>query len=120
MQRYNRKSPKKEVVPLAGAYKSDAIAMYNKGDVKNRDKMLQCGVYGRKGLPNAALNCKVPYVVLMKATVDYNDLKTFGCLDVAYNNTHGGDKFTTRGIPIVFVRYLSLTKGYKLLNLQNM
>lgn len=71
-------------------------------------------------LPNAALQFKVPYEVLTKKEVNYNDLKAFGCLAVAYNNTHKGDKFAPRGIPSVFIGYPSMTKGYKLLNFQNM
>ena len=71
-------------------------------------------------LPNAAINFEVPYVKLTGLAVDYNELKAFGCLAVAYNHSHGTDKFASRGIPCAFVGYPCGTKGYRLLNLSNM
>lgn len=47
-------------------------------------------------LPNATLKFEVPYEKLTGEQVDYDELKVFGCSVLAYNTTHGGDKFASR------------------------
>lgn len=71
-------------------------------------------------LPSAALKFRVPYEVLMGEKVNYEELKTFGCLAVAYNSTRGTDKFVPRGVLCAILGYPRGTKGYRLLNLENM
>lgn len=71
-------------------------------------------------LPNAALNFNTPYKKLYNKEVDYDSLKTFGCLAVAYNSNHGGDKFAPQGVACAFIGYPSNTKGYRLLKLATM
>lgn len=44
-------------------------------------------------------------------------MKIFGCVAYAHNPDLGFDKFAYRGVPCVFLGYLSTQKGYKLLNL---
>lgn len=77
-------------------------------------------VYIINRLPNAALNFVVPFEKLHKESVDYEHLKSFGCLAVAYDSQHGTDKFNARGIACCFVGYPPGTKGYRLLNLTTM
>lgn len=71
-------------------------------------------------LPHVALNFEVPYEKLFKEPVDYEHLKIFGCLAMAYNSSHGTDKFAPRGIACCFIGYPIGTKGYRLLNLTTM
>lgn len=77
-------------------------------------------VYIINRLPSAALNFEVPYERLTGEQVDYDSLKVFGCMAMAYNAARGGDKFAPRSVPCVFLGYPSGTKGYRLLNLKTM
>lgn len=71
-------------------------------------------------LPHAALKFEAPLEKLLKKPVNYDELRVFGCLAMAYNSNHGTDKFAPRGIPCIFVGYPVSTKGYRLLNLTTM
>lgn len=77
-------------------------------------------VYIINRIPSAALNFKVPYEELVGEKVDCSLFKVFGCLAIAYNASHGTDKFAPRGIPSIFVGYPTLTKGYRLLDIKTM
>lgn len=47
----------------------------------------------------------------------YDNLRVFGCLAFASNDTHTSDKFASRGVPCIFLGYPANTKGYRLMNL---
>lgn len=68
-------------------------------------------------LPTTALQNQIPYEVLFKKPVNYEELKTFGCLAFSCNPSHSGDKFLPRGVPCVFLGYPPTQKGFRLLNL---
>lgn len=68
-------------------------------------------------LPTPILNNVSPYEKLFKRRPDYNHLKTFGCLVMAFNPILQKDKFTERGVPCTLLGYPQNQKGYKLLNL---
>lgn len=71
-------------------------------------------------LPSSVLDNKCPYELLYKMPVDYDELKTFGCLAFAINPVHSNDKLTARGVPCVFVGYPPTQRGYRLLDLKSM
>lgn len=66
------------------------------------------------------LNNKTSYEALYNELPQYDHLRVFGCLAMAYNPLVQNDKFAARGIPRVFLGYLPAKKGYRLLNLQTM
>lgn len=56
-------------------------------------------------LPSTVLNNKCPYELFYNAFVDYDALKSFGCLAFASNPEHTTDKFAARGVACVFIGY---------------
>ncbi|XP_074305524.1 uncharacterized protein LOC141640740 [Silene latifolia] len=64
-------------------------------------------------LPAPLIRNKTPYEMLHHKCPDYTNLKTFGCLVMAYNPERNKDKFQARGIPCVFIGYPANQKGYK-------
>lgn len=71
-------------------------------------------------LPTQALNHKIPYEILYKEPVSFNDLRAFGCLTLVSNSSQTHDIFDPRAVPCVMIGYPPNNKGYKLLNLANM
>lgn len=71
-------------------------------------------------LPTPLLKNKSPFEVLYDKPVDYDELRTFGCLVMAPNHTHNVDKLIARAVPCVFIGYPPGQKGYKLIDLSNM
>lgn len=63
------------------------------------------------------MNQKSPFECLYNTRPDYSLLKVFGCL--CYASIHGPDKFDSRVIRSVFLRYPNDHRGYKLLNLDS-
>lgn len=68
-------------------------------------------------LPTPVIGNVSPYEKFLKRKPDYSQLRAFGCLAVASNPTRTTDKFSSIGLPCVFLGYLSEKKGFKLLNL---
>lgn len=71
-------------------------------------------------LPSSVLDNKCPYELLYHKPVDYDNLKSFGCLAFAVTPVHTLDKFAARGVPCAFVGYPHDQKGYRLLDLKTM
>lgn len=71
-------------------------------------------------LPSSCLNNKCPYELLYNKSVDYSQLKAFGCLAFSMNPMHITDKFKPRGVPCIFVGYPPTQKGFLLLDLKTM
>lgn len=69
-------------------------------------------------LPSSVLNNKCPFELLCNKTVDYSDMKSFGCLDFAVNSMHTTDKLAPRGVPCAFIGYPPTQKGYRLFDLK--
>lgn len=68
-------------------------------------------------LPSQVLDKQSPYEVLTDTKPNYNSLRAFGCMVIAYNPDRKLEKFKPRGVPCVFLGYPKTQKGYKLLNL---
>ena len=56
-------------------------------------------------LPTPILNNVSPYEKLFKRKPNYNHLKTFGCLVMAFNPALNRDKFSEREVPCTFLGY---------------
>ena len=78
---------------------------------------VQAAVHLINRLPTPVLKNVSPYQVLFKESVDYSNLKVFGCLAFAHNSAFSKDKFTAKVVPCLFLGYPSNKKGYKLLDL---
>lgn len=70
-------------------------------------------------IPFLVLHLKTPFEILFKKLPTYDLFWVFGCLAFSLNPSFSHDKFEHRGVPCLFLGYPPLTKGYKLLNLQN-
>lgn len=70
-----------------------------------------------KRLPSSLFKNKTPYEIMFKKSPNYYNLKSFGCLAMAYNIDRKKDKFKARAIPCVFLRYPTIQKGCKLENI---
>ncbi|XP_074342899.1 uncharacterized protein LOC141680621 [Apium graveolens] len=68
-------------------------------------------------LPNITLNFCTPYEKLHEEVPTYEHLKVFRCLAFGKDPSCHNDKFTARGYLSIFVGYLILQKGFRLLNL---
>ena len=68
-------------------------------------------------IPTPILQNKTPYEMLHHNPPTYSTLRIFGCLALAHNPNFHTDKFNPRGVPCVFIGYLTTQKGYRLLNL---
>ncbi|KAK9691437.1 hypothetical protein RND81_09G196600 [Saponaria officinalis] len=64
-------------------------------------------------LPSFVIKNQTPYEVIHNKPANYNNLKVFGCLAMAYNPDRNKDKFQPRGVPCVFLGYPANQKGYK-------
>lgn len=84
------------------------------------DECVMTAVYLINRLPTPVLGNKTPYKTLFAKPVDYDCMRTFGCLAFAANPMSNGDKFGPKGVPCVFVGYPFAQKGYTLLNLTTM
>lgn len=78
---------------------------------------MQTACYLIKRTPSPTINNKIPYYRLFQKEPSYENLKVFGCLAFFKINppTH---KFEARATKGVFLGYVTLTKGYKILNLE--
>jgi len=70
-------------------------------------------------IPSRVLENKTPYEILHKKTPDYNNFKTFGCLCYATTNIRE-HKFSPRTFKGIFMGYPPNTKGYLILEIENM
>lgn len=68
-------------------------------------------------LPSTVHKGKSPNEVCYEKKPNYNMMKCFGCLAMAYNPDRRKYTFGARGIPRVFIGYSNTQKGYKLHNL---
>ena len=66
-------------------------------------------------MPTPILQFKTPYELFFHQSPDYTTLRAFGCL--CYASIHPSDKLAAHAIQCVFIGYLHLQKGYKLLRL---
>lgn len=71
-------------------------------------------------LPSSVLKNKCPYEMLHNKPVNYDELRSFGCLAFASNPVHSTDKLLARGVPCIFLGYSPTQKGYRLLDLKTM
>lgn len=55
--------------------------------------------------PYILLDGQTPYELLFGAKPSYTQIRTFGCLCYALNETRGGDKFASRSRRCIFVGY---------------
>lgn len=58
-----------------------------------------------------------PHEKLFGFSPNYNNMKTFGCLAIAYNPSLTKNKFNHKGVPCIFLGYPQSQKAYTLLNL---
>lgn len=64
--------------------------------------------------PNIVTNWKTPYELLFKKAVDYDKLKTLGCLCYSTVTNPKKEKFKARAVKCIFLGYAPGNKGYKL------
>ena len=76
-------------------------------------------VYIINRLPNIVMENVYLYEKLFGKKPNYDSLRAFGCLVMAYNPSRDKDKFSLRGVPCVFLGYPNDQKGYKVLNVIN-
>ncbi|KAK9714860.1 hypothetical protein RND81_06G125700 [Saponaria officinalis] len=64
-------------------------------------------------LPSSVNKNLTPYEAIYGNEANYEELKVFWCLAMAYNPDRGRDKFQPRVVPCVFLGYPVNRKGYK-------
>ena len=65
-------------------------------------------------LPSSVINNRTPYEMMFHKVCNYHELRSFGCLAMAYNPDREKDKFKARVVPCLFLGYPATQKGYKL------
>jgi hypothetical protein len=70
-------------------------------------------------IPTSNLSNKSPYELLFSKPPYYDHLKVFGCLCFSSTLLRNKTKFDPIAVPCLFLGYLYVIKGYKLLNLSD-
>lgn len=65
-------------------------------------------------LPSSVIKNKTPYEVMFHKACNYRELRSFGCLAMAYNPNRDKDKFKARAVPCLCLGYPATQEGYKL------
>jgi hypothetical protein len=68
-------------------------------------------------MPTTILKNQSPFKALFKCSLDYNFLRTFGCLCWPNLRPYNTNKLQPRSVPCLFLGYNTLHKGYKCLHL---
>ena len=82
------------------------------------DKCVATIAYLINRVSSPLLNHKSPYQVLFGSRLDYDSLRTFGCLAFAATLPSTGNKFSPKVVPSMFVGYPRGYKEYKLYNME--
>jgi histone deacetylase 1/2 len=79
----------------------------------------ESSVYLINHMPAPVLNHKTPFECLLKSTLDYAFLRTFGCLCFSLLRPYNAYKLDFRSSPCVFLGYNTSHLGYRCLDLSS-
>ena len=71
-----------------------------------------------KKILSKAIKNRTPHEILLGRTPNYENLKVFGCLVYAQDNSKKGNKFSERGRSCIFVGYPNGKKWYRVYDLR--